>query len=223
MLFHPIQTMSIVTDEVIVSYSGGKDSAIVLDLCSRYFKKVHVFFMYIVPGLSFQENLMTWAEKRYGVSVLRIPHFILGNMLKFGVFRVEDFDVPTIDVVDTYAYVRKFFDCHWIAGGERAKDSIQRNAQLKKSGSINKVRGRFFPIMYWDKAQVFGYIKRHKLRIAPEAKHLGHSFRALDAQDLLGIKRHYPSDYEKVKASFPFIEAEILHHELATKKQASKV
>src|SRR3990172_2614402 len=119
MLFQPIKTMAKFTDEVMVSYSGGKDSAVVLDLCHKHFKKLHVFFMYIVRDLSFQVSLMEWARDRYGVSILMLPHFILGSMYRYGTFRVEDYDVPVVDVSDTYAFLRNRFGCCWIAGGER--------------------------------------------------------------------------------------------------------
>ena len=56
LLFEPVKLGSRFADEVIVSFSGGKDSVVTLDLCARHFKRVHAFFMYQVPGLSFQED-----------------------------------------------------------------------------------------------------------------------------------------------------------------------
>ena len=73
--YDPIKTMAQVTREVIVAFSGGKDSCVTLDLCTRFFDKVYAFFMYQVPNLSFQERTIQHYEKRYGIEVLRIPHF----------------------------------------------------------------------------------------------------------------------------------------------------
>lgn len=36
----------------------GKDSIAVMDLCFKYFKHVQPFFMYMVPGLQFQEEAL---------------------------------------------------------------------------------------------------------------------------------------------------------------------
>ena len=68
--------MSKVTDSVIVAFSGGKESVVTLDLCSRYFKNIKAFFMYIVPDLSFQERTLEWYEKRYQIEIMRILLFI---------------------------------------------------------------------------------------------------------------------------------------------------
>ena len=62
-LYDPIKTQAKVADEVIVAFSGGKESVVTLDLCFRYFKRVVPFFMYICPELSFQEKTLEWYEK----------------------------------------------------------------------------------------------------------------------------------------------------------------
>ncbi len=206
-LLSAIKRQAMLTDQVIVSYSGGKDSAVTLDLCARYFKTVHVFNMHQVPNLSFQEAVLKWAEKRYGVEIYRIPHFELSNFYRSGVYCKPDPSLPKVVVSDIYAHVRQAFDCHWIAAGERAKDSIVRNAMIKRSGSIDQKRGRFYPLAYWSKDAVVKYITANKLMVSPESKVLGHSFRSLDAKDVIAVKEHYPDDYEKIVQAFPEIGA----------------
>lgn len=96
-LFQPIKTARCVSDTVMVGFSGGKDSICALDLCCRYFGTVHAYFMYLVPGLSFQEAQLRWYEQRYGLQIHRVPHPMLSSWLKWGVFRKQNFDVPEID------------------------------------------------------------------------------------------------------------------------------
>lgn len=213
-LMSAIKRQTLVTDHVIVSYSGGKDSAVTLDLCARHFKRVDVFFMYQVQGLSFQEQVLQWAERRYGVEIYRIPHFELSDFYRYGVLCKPDFKLPKVSVSDVYAHVRQAFDGYWIAAGERAKDSIVRNAMIKRSGSIDEKRGRFYPLAYWSKEAVVRYIAAHKLMVSPESKVLGHSFRSLHPKDIKTIKEVYPEDFERIAQAFPDVGALLAREEM---------
>lgn len=207
LLFDPIKSQSTITDSVIVGFSGGKDSIVTLDLCFKYFKNVKPFFMYLVPGLSFQENMLKRYEDRYKTEIIRIPHFECSNFLKYGSFTLADWGVDIVGINDTYAYLRDLTGIHWIAAGERCADSIVRNAMIKKSGSIDYKRGRFYPLAYWKKNDVLQYIKYKKLYLSPEQKKLGFSFRSLAGSELAVIKEHYPDDYAKILRVYPFAGA----------------
>jgi phosphoadenosine phosphosulfate reductase len=214
-IFDQVKLQAQLTDEVIVSYSGGKDSAVVLELCHRYFKKVHVFFMYTVQGLSFQEAVLKWAEQRYGVEIYRIPHWELSHAYRSGAFVRFDPNVPVLSIKDTYSHVRAVTGAHWIAAGERAKDSVVRGAMIKKSGSVEHVRGRFYPIAYWSKEEVIRYCALHKLKYSPEAGVLkGASLNNWHPEKILALKQHYPADYERIEAAFPLIGALVAKAEL---------
>ena len=47
-LFRTVETAAAITDSVLVSFSGGKDSVATLDLCVKHFRHVEGFFMYYV-------------------------------------------------------------------------------------------------------------------------------------------------------------------------------
>lgn len=212
-LFAAIQRQKLLSDSVIVSYSGGKESAVVLDLCSRHFKTVHAFFMYQVPNLSFQEAVLRWAEQRYGIEIYRIPHFEVSRFYRYGIYRKPDATIPILKIADIYAHVREVFGCQWIAAGERAADSVVRGARLRSEGSINVKRGRFFPLAWWRIESVRRYIQAHSLKVSPESQILGHSFR-FDEDDIIAVKQHYPEDYERIRQSFPDIGAVVARREL---------
>ncbi len=214
LLFDPIKTQASVTDSVIVGFSGGKDSIVTLDLCFKYFKRVQPFFMYLVPGLEFQEKMLRWYENKYKTEIVRIPHFEVSNFLKYGSLTVFDDNVEIVGITDTYEYMRQKTGIHWIAAGERCADSIVRNAMIKHSGSIDYKRGRFYPIAYWKKNEVLEYIKYKKLYLSPEQKRLGFSFRSLDGSELAVIKENYPKDYAKILKVYPFAEASVIHHKM---------
>lgn len=208
-MFDPIKTQAKVTDSVIVAFSGGKDSIVTLDLCMRYFKHVYPFFMYLVPGLGFQEKTLRWYENRYDTEIIRVPHFEDSNVLRYGSFRNPDFSVPIISITDVYNYLRLKTGAYWIAAGERASDSIVRNAMIKNSGSIDVNRGRFYPIAYWRKREVLDYIKHKKLKLPTDSKKLGFSFCALSGRELTMVKKTYPEDYERIERFFPYCGAAV--------------
>ena len=133
LLFDPLKTQSQITDSVIVGFSGGKDSIVTLDLCFRYFKRVVPFFMYLVPGLEFQEKMLRWYENKYNTEIIRVPHFEVSEFLKYGSFTLYDHDIDIVGITDSYEYIRQQSGIHWIAAGERCADSIVRNAMIKQS------------------------------------------------------------------------------------------
>lgn len=170
--------------------------------------------MYSVPGLSFQEANLRWYEARYGIEIERIPHFMISEWMRYGLFRKGDYTVPVVKPLDVYQYLRLSSDMWWIAAGERIADSIVRRAMIKNSGSIDDKRGRIYPVAHWNKAEVMRYIQHHKLKLSPESAVLGHSFRSLEPSEMALLKKHYPEDYEKVAEWYPFVEAAVRSYEL---------
>lgn len=208
-LYDPVKTMATITDSVLVGFSGGKDSAACLDLCFRYFKNVQPYFMYLVPDLEFQERTLKYYEKRYKKDILRVPHFMLSDWLRYGTFRMPDLDVPMIKTVELYNYLREQTGTYWICAGERIADSIVRRAMIKESSSIDTKRGRFYPLAYWNVKQVRAYNKQRNLPLSLENKALNHSFRSLESDEVKNIKKVFPKDYQKIKEMFPLVDVAI--------------
>ena len=170
--------------------------------------------MYQVPGLSFQEKTLHWYEQKYGVKIKRLPHFGTSRYLRYGVYREPDFDVPIIGVNDVYDYMRDSTGIHWVVAGERCADSLWRNAMIKHTGSIDEVRGRFFPLAYWNKKDTMEYIRVKKLYLGGDSKRLGVSFSELREKELVMMKQYYPADLEKVRRIYPLCDAAIRRYEL---------
>lgn len=208
-LFDSVKTMSTITDSVLVSFSGGKDSAVLLDICFRYFKNVQPFFMYIVRDLDFQERTLRYYEDRYDTEILRVPHFMLSDFLRYGSFRMPDYEVPMVKIVELYNYLREKTGIYWICAGERIADSLIRRAMIKQSSSIDVKRGRFYPLAYWNKANVMSHVKHKRLPLSLESRVLGFSFRSFLPSEIKKIQQYFNDDYEKIKKDFPLIEATI--------------
>ena len=212
-LYRSIQTAACLSRRVLVGFSGGKDSVALLDLCTRYFDHVEAFFMYLVPGLAFQEAALRHYEARLGVRIHRVPHFMLSEFLRYGTFRVEDFETPIVTTREVYDYTRELSGCHWIACGERIADSTVRRALIKRTGSIDAKRGRLYPLADWTKADVLAYIKQRRLFLGQEHSKLGFSFRGLDGKEMATLKAAFPDDYERIRRWFPLVEGAVRRYE----------
>ena len=206
-LFDPIKTQSRVTDRVLVGFSGGKDSIVTLDLCMRYFKRVQPFFMYLVPDISFQNEMLEWYENKYNCEIIRLPHFEVSSFLRYGSFRDMDTTVSVVKTNDLYAYLRDKTGIEWIAAGERIKDSIVRRGMIKGTDSIDIKRKRFFPVAYWSKKEILQYIKAKKLFIPRDSRVLGFSWHSLEGRELAPIREHFPDDFKKIEEFYPFAGA----------------
>ena len=212
-LFDPVKAQSKITDSVIVAFSGGKESIVVLDLCHRYFKNVRAFFMYICPGLSFQEKTLEWYERKYQMEIIRIPHMDVSEYFHYGSFRIPDPTFPIVSINDIYSYIRLETGIWWIAAGERIADSIVRRAIMKKSGSIDVQRGRLYPVAEWKKSEVADYIKFHNLYLGQDSKKLGFSFKSLWGKELSMLKTYFPDDYQRILNLYPFAGAGVKRFE----------
>lgn len=218
MLFDTIKTASKLTDSVLVGFSGGKDSTVVLDLCFKYFKHVQPYFLYMVKDLEFQEKILRYYEKRYNTKILRYPHFQVSEFLAYGTCCLADDYSPIVKTHDMYNYIREETGIYWLAGGERMADSIIRNAMMKRSGSIDHKRGKIYPIAYWKKKHVMAYLKNNKLPLSLESRILGFSFRSFMPEEMYKIRKHFPKDFEKIKEVFPLIEASVKKYEYYQKE-----
>jgi phosphoadenosine phosphosulfate reductase len=214
-IYSTVRLAAKLTDHVIVGASGGKDSVVTLDLCAQHFPQVSAYFMYMVKGLSFQEEWLRWAENRYGIEIMRIPHFMLGDIYGLGCYRPRDLSVPNITGNDIYSYARQQTGAHWIAAGERIADSIIRRAMIKQSGTIDHKRGRIYPVAGFSRKQIFDYMQFKGLYRSREAdviekasKGTGSgSFGNFTPEAIQAIRDYYPADFEKIREVFPLVES----------------
>ena len=200
------------TDAVLVGLSGGKDSLAVLQLASEHGFKLAAYFLYFVPGIRFQEEVLRYCERRYGLKVLRLPHWGLSHQLREWVFRGPHYagDCPRLKLIDVENYARRQTGIQWIATGQRKDDSLERRAMLSRCGGIDIGNRRFYPLAEWGRRHVFSYLARARVPLPADYKMFGGSWGGrLYAEDLAAIKRSYPDDYETILRYFPYAEAQI--------------
>lgn len=200
------------TDCVTVGFSTGKDSIVALDLCCRHFKKVSAFFMYVVPGLSFQEAYLRQAERRYGISILRIPHWSMSTAFQVNYYRPgSDLSAgtPDLSIPDVEAWLRAKHGAQWFAYGQKKNDSLERRGMISACGGVDVKARRLYPVGDFSDKEIFSYMRHRRLPVPVDYQLFGHSFGLLEPLELRMVREHYPADFRKIVAVFPEIEAAI--------------
>lgn len=213
-------------EEVLVAFSGGKDAIVTLDLCFKHFKRVEAYFMYVVPGLSYEEQPLRWAERKYGIEILRLPHWVLSRLFREQTFRHathRSANTPIVKPRELENAARGHFDLKWVASGEKACDSPHRNGYIRKSQGIEDHRLRIYPVAYWSDTAVMSYLSLHRLPTPIQYSILsgGSQFGGLGMESMAAVREKFPEDFEKIRRYFPLIEAQVVRYQL--KKQLSEV
>lgn len=69
-------------EDIVTSYSGGKDSAVLLDIVQSVHPRSKVVHFWIYPDCVFSNRVCEAARKRYGAEVDQLPHPIYHDMLR---------------------------------------------------------------------------------------------------------------------------------------------
>ncbi|WP_043586684.1 phosphoadenosine phosphosulfate reductase family protein [Geminisphaera colitermitum] len=212
MLTRIVKQAAALSDQAAVGFSTGKDSIVALDLCCRHFKKVTAFFMYVVPGLSFQDAYLRQAERRYGIEIIRLPHWSLSTAFQVNYYRPgSDLSAKTPDltIVDVEAYLRAKTGATWFAYGQKKNDSLERRGMISACGGVDVKSRRLYPVGDYSDRQIFAYMKHRRLPVPVDYQLFGHSFGLLEPLELRQVREHFPADFAKIVKVFPEIEAAI--------------
>jgi 3'-phosphoadenosine 5'-phosphosulfate sulfotransferase (PAPS reductase)/FAD synthetase len=202
-----LETARARADSILVAYSGGKDSKVVLDLCLRTFKRVEAFHMALVPGLDCIEQELEETRRKYGIKIRIYPHWLARKLIANGVFTNTYYthdDLPEWKLADVYALAMVEAGIDTIMTGAKKSDSSWRArfmSTFRPDGVLNPIAG-------WHKYDVLAYLRAHGI---PEPPSSGHSATGIDLSSgsLLWLHDAFPADFEKLCRVFPFAEAVI--------------
>lgn len=203
------------TDTVLIFFSMGKDSIVLLDLAMKYFKKVIPVYMYFVKDLEHIERKIKQFESFYNIKIEQVPHWTLSYYYESGYFRFDSNKAEKTEIVkiiDIENYLKQKFNCDWILNGMRKSDSIFRALMFKtyKLGAICEVSKRAHPLVDWKTKDISFYIKYHKL---PKPIFYG-DFKVsgldINKRTLQIVKENYYEDYLKILKEFPFAETQLI-------------
>lgn len=190
---------------VIVSFSGGKDSIVVMDLCRRTFPKVEAFFMEFVPGLSMSDEIVRMAKDRWGITCRRYLHWVTVNCLAAGTYCDNHWrrEIRKMTLADVYTQVRRDTGMSLIATGAKRADGIWRRrvmASTKDTGAVVN------PLAGWQKAHVLAYLKLNKIPV-PDSEGSNANGVDLTVPSLLWLHDTRPDDFRAVSRVFPYVGA----------------
>jgi phosphoadenosine phosphosulfate reductase len=192
---------------VVVAFSGGKDSLVVLDLCCSIFKTVKLFQMVLVPGLESFDVPFKQACQRYSVTGIQHPHWITAKAMQDGLYcdpTIEVDDLPDVGQSDMWRYALHELKADLIATGEKKTDSLWRQSRIKAESDI-KTGTVLRPLLVWNQYHVKSYAKTHQIEI-PDT---GRPSDGIDFnfKELIRLHERNPRDFARICEFFPYAEA----------------
>lgn len=192
--------------EVLVSYSGGKDSMILMDIASRCAKKVAAFHMEVVPHLPVMDARLKWAEDKWGIPIARYPHWLRSELFIAGEYCFhKSTDVPHITINDIYAVARAESGIQFIVTGAKKGDSLWRRRTGVSKFAKDDLKA---PLWDWSTRDVYGYLKSRGIE-APKGDGRNASGIDLSHECILWLYDHHRESYDIYERTFPFIGAVI--------------
>lgn len=197
-LYGPFKAFRENPRKVSFALSCGKDSAVMLDIASRFLdlsRHNFFYFTFYPVVLPYKARYLQRLERKYGIRI-----DIHEQPVKSGLKQSEAF-----------ARIREACGAELTGIGYKIYDSLQRRAILKgHEDGINEKCRFFCPMRDWTNRQIKAYAKAHALQLAPE-----YSFGATREMDEFSgmravVLRHLISeeDYQCAKAQDPRIEVD---------------
>ena len=194
-------------EAILVGYSGGKESCVILDLACKFFKRVVGYHLYLVPGLRYTEERLAFARSRYNVEFLTFPSSAFLDACRNYWYcdpRPEWCGLPDWNADDFHKAVCRQTGIPLILNGARLSDYRNRRRQIQG----RKKKDVAYPLAQWSKAHVLRYLLANNIPLPPSDGRVSTSVN-LTSKSLLWLARDYPDDFEKVARFFPYVRAQV--------------
>lgn len=215
-----INTIREKTDRVILFYSAGKDSIVLLDLLSKEFKEVVCVFMYFVKDLEHINRFIEYSKKRYkNVIFEEVPHWTLTKIHKYGLF-CQPRKIRQLKFADTIKAVKIRTGLEYAFIGEKKADNMARNIKLRQYEleAISTTKN-VYPLSKWKDADVLDYIQRNSLPQPIKYGNKRSNGVNFDIDVYVYLRKFYPEDLKKILKAYPLSEKLLIDYDEKNKRK----
>lgn len=213
---HDLETLARRERDILVSYSGGKDSLAVMEMCVKVFgaSRVKAFFWFTVPDLEVCNKQMQFCRDRWGVEPIQVPHWDMVMQMKNGLWcdptpKIDK--LPDMDLKTGYAYAMDVCECGVVATGMKDADGLPRRhffANIRDGG--NPFWNRLVhPLREWKKKDVIDYLKANNIPVPESESGAVTTGVGLVHDALCWLHDKHPNDFKKLLKWYPYAEAAI--------------
>ena len=219
--FSKLQVYAEAHESVLVAFSGGKDSRVILDMATRLFRRVVCFYLYFVPDLAVEERNLAIVKERYKVPLLRYPSPIVFETIKAELYTdcPQAWDGFSWTMEDAYNLARLDSGCDLVITGRKYSDAVGQGLTYKKSDAEQEERIRrnqssvaqireFHPLAKWNKWHVLSYLQSRGIPV-PESDGRNSASIELAVDCIFWLHDEHPEDFQKMCRVFRYLPAMI--------------
>lgn len=212
------------TDKAILFHSAtGKDSLVMLDLMSPFFKEIACVYMYTVPDLRSVTRYIKWSEARYpNAHFMQAPHFNISTWIKSGYLGMRQNEKqPILSLANITEKARAHTGIDWAFFGMKEVDSLNRRIMLRTyDDGINWKTRKAYPLYAYKNKDVVRYIKEHGLmtNMSYGGGKASSSENPASWSYLVWLRENFPDDLERVCAMYPDCRRILFEYDEAQKE-----
>jgi 3'-phosphoadenosine 5'-phosphosulfate sulfotransferase (PAPS reductase)/FAD synthetase len=192
---------------LLIGLSGGKDSLCLCELVKiAEITNVKYFFMYFLPDLRIQDDLLSYPIMRFNIpehDIIKVPseHFML--CFKNGVYTwpsSNSKEIPTVSRTDIFRKIAREHKGVIITG-------VKKSDGITMSRMVDQNRGiAAYPMKDWTLKDVFTFMELRRIEI-PALTKAGCRGVGIEDANILFIYNNYYDDFLKIESVFPFVRA----------------
>ena len=196
---------ALIGPQLLVGFSGGRDSLAVLHLAARHFD-VHPYFYYLIPDSDFGRAIDAQARAVCGNPLRQFPHPLLTRLINGAVYKPHSSStgIGELDQIDMWHAVQQATGIPWRALGMRASESMHRRMRMIRWGPVRPMQQTVYPIATWSRDHVSAYLGAHHLAVLEIRVRAAMTGWTLHPAVLAAIKDAYPRDYRRIVDLFPY-------------------